>query len=380
MGQQCFSSLTVSAGLLLYQKGCFKIYEQSTMTCKTPPSRDQIVECCHGHLCNMNSTVQLPVKGTVIYYPKCLTSAVWEPPADVQELYLLIELFLHSEYGWSCGLVLAGADKVTHIHSPPSFSAERATPSPVKLSASAVLDGFCWPELHLCVVTLLAPYETEMGETVGKPKRGFEYDLVMVHFPTLSSPSEPADRSPEGEVTWERRRDSYTQSNCCPFCLLFHLNFCLHGSIYIIFIPLILQLHRFVYTLRDSITSALLDLSIKSQGISQKDLSQNITISSMSSETSTFLNKCINAEVKSVCRNVLFYSGSRLFGGYHSLCHKKREWCACCFCLILTVFPFVVNLPSLGLSTTPHNGQCQRPNTILPTCLFQVSWVPWVCR
>lgn len=63
MGHLCFSSLTDSAGSLVYQKGCFKIYEQSTMTCKTPPSRDQIVECCSGHLCNLNSTVELPVKG-----------------------------------------------------------------------------------------------------------------------------------------------------------------------------------------------------------------------------------------------------------------------------------------------------------------------------
>ncbi|XP_056888800.1 activin receptor type-1-like isoform X1 [Takifugu flavidus] len=62
MGHLCFSSLTDSAGSLVYQKGCFKIYEQSTMTCKTPPSRDQIVECCSGHLCNLNSTVELPVK------------------------------------------------------------------------------------------------------------------------------------------------------------------------------------------------------------------------------------------------------------------------------------------------------------------------------
>ncbi|KAL0963775.1 hypothetical protein UPYG_G00313400 [Umbra pygmaea] len=61
IGQQCFSSLTYSEGALVYQKGCFKVYEQSKMTCKTPPSRDQIVECCQGHLCNMNITVELPV-------------------------------------------------------------------------------------------------------------------------------------------------------------------------------------------------------------------------------------------------------------------------------------------------------------------------------
>lgn len=74
MGHQCFSSLTVSTGSLVYQKGCFKVYEQSTLTCKTPPSTEQIVECCHGHLCNMNSTVELPVKGTVLCYPECITS------------------------------------------------------------------------------------------------------------------------------------------------------------------------------------------------------------------------------------------------------------------------------------------------------------------
>lgn len=63
-GHQCFSSLTVNAGSPVYQKGCFKVYEQSTLTCKTPPSRDQIVECCQGHLCNLNSTVELPIRGT----------------------------------------------------------------------------------------------------------------------------------------------------------------------------------------------------------------------------------------------------------------------------------------------------------------------------
>uniref|UniRef100_A0A2I4DAN2 Activin receptor type-1 n=1 Tax=Austrofundulus limnaeus TaxID=52670 RepID=A0A2I4DAN2_AUSLI len=61
-GHQCFSSLTVNAGSPVYQKGCFKVYEQSTLTCKTPPSRDQIVECCQGHLCNLNSTVELPIR------------------------------------------------------------------------------------------------------------------------------------------------------------------------------------------------------------------------------------------------------------------------------------------------------------------------------
>ncbi|XP_051566300.1 activin receptor type-1-like [Myxocyprinus asiaticus] len=62
MGQQCFSSLTLSDGTPVSQKGCFKVYEQGRMTCKTPPSPDQIVECCQAHLCNMNLTVALPVR------------------------------------------------------------------------------------------------------------------------------------------------------------------------------------------------------------------------------------------------------------------------------------------------------------------------------
>ncbi|XP_059355442.1 activin receptor type-1-like isoform X2 [Carassius carassius] len=61
-GQQCFSSLTLSDGTPVSQKGCFKVYEQGRMTCKTPPSPDQIVECCQAHLCNMNLTVRLPVR------------------------------------------------------------------------------------------------------------------------------------------------------------------------------------------------------------------------------------------------------------------------------------------------------------------------------
>ncbi|KAM4731602.1 activin receptor type-1-like isoform 2-T2 [Anableps anableps] len=80
-GHQCFSSLTVSGGSLVYQKGCFKAVEQSTMTCKTPPSREQIVECCHGHLCNMNSTVRLPIKVDELssYNVTTLTMAIVAP-------------------------------------------------------------------------------------------------------------------------------------------------------------------------------------------------------------------------------------------------------------------------------------------------------------
>lgn len=84
LGYQCFSSLAVSGGIIMSQKGCFKVLEQSTMTCKTPPSTDQIVYCCQGHLCNMNITVELPVKGTAQCYPECITYQIVQ---DLQELF-----------------------------------------------------------------------------------------------------------------------------------------------------------------------------------------------------------------------------------------------------------------------------------------------------
>ncbi|XP_044129344.1 activin receptor type-1-like [Bufo gargarizans] len=61
-GQQCFASLSMNDGLLVSQKGCFQVYEQSIMTCKTPPSADQAVDCCQGDLCNMNITAHLQSK------------------------------------------------------------------------------------------------------------------------------------------------------------------------------------------------------------------------------------------------------------------------------------------------------------------------------
>ncbi|MXQ87924.1 hypothetical protein E5288_WYG008831 [Bos mutus] len=62
-GQQCFSSLSINDGFHVYQKGCFQVYEQGKMTCKTPPSPGQAVECCQGDWCNRNITAQLPAKG-----------------------------------------------------------------------------------------------------------------------------------------------------------------------------------------------------------------------------------------------------------------------------------------------------------------------------
>ncbi|KAM4626657.1 activin receptor type-1 [Discoglossus pictus] len=62
-GQQCFASLSINDGVKVYQKGCFQVYEQGKMTCKTPPSPDQAVECCQSDLCNMNITAHLLPRG-----------------------------------------------------------------------------------------------------------------------------------------------------------------------------------------------------------------------------------------------------------------------------------------------------------------------------
>ncbi|KAL2081465.1 hypothetical protein ACEWY4_023318 [Coilia grayii] len=64
MGRQCFSSLSLNNGVFVYQKGCFKVYDQAKLTCKTPPSSTQVVACCTGHLCNINRTVELPVRAS----------------------------------------------------------------------------------------------------------------------------------------------------------------------------------------------------------------------------------------------------------------------------------------------------------------------------
>uniref|UniRef100_A0A3Q1IYY4 Activin receptor type-1 n=1 Tax=Anabas testudineus TaxID=64144 RepID=A0A3Q1IYY4_ANATE len=128
MGHQCFSSLTVNAGSLVYQKGCFKVYEQSTLTCKTPPSRDQIVECCHGHLCNMNSTVELPVKGILPNYSVTTLAVVIVAPIIViiiiSAIAILVFRRIHhnqmerltsrdAEYGTIDGLIASNVGEST---------------------------------------------------------------------------------------------------------------------------------------------------------------------------------------------------------------------------------------------------------------------------
>ncbi|KAI4805320.1 hypothetical protein KUCAC02_009944 [Chaenocephalus aceratus] len=128
LGQQCFSSLTASSGSLMYQKGCFTKYEQSTMTCKTPPSRDQIVECCYGHLCNMNSTVELPVKDEVPSYSVTTLTIVIVAPIIVlivlSAIAILVFRRIHNnqmerltsrdaEYGTIDGLIASNVGEST---------------------------------------------------------------------------------------------------------------------------------------------------------------------------------------------------------------------------------------------------------------------------
>lgn len=66
-GQQCFSSLKMIDGVAVQQKGCLKDDQEGRATCAMPPSLDNVVKCCQGHLCNMNVTVQAPGKGDFIH-------------------------------------------------------------------------------------------------------------------------------------------------------------------------------------------------------------------------------------------------------------------------------------------------------------------------
>ncbi|XP_018597148.1 activin receptor type-1-like [Scleropages formosus] len=131
-GQQCFSSLTMSNGIQVHQKGCFKEYEQSRLNCKTPPSSGQVVECCQGHLCNLDVVVELPVQemsggGDVPYSVTTLTLVIVGPIAVLillSALAVLVFQRLHrsqmerltardAEYGTVDGLIASNVGETT---------------------------------------------------------------------------------------------------------------------------------------------------------------------------------------------------------------------------------------------------------------------------
>ncbi|MFT7819412.1 activin receptor type-1-like [Arapaima gigas] len=131
-GQQCFSSLTVSNGIQVQQKGCFKEYEQSRLNCKTPPSSEQVVECCQGHLCNLDLVVELPVQemstgGDVPYSVTTLTLVIVGPIAVLillSTLAILVFQRIHrsqmerltardAEYGTVDGLIASNVGEST---------------------------------------------------------------------------------------------------------------------------------------------------------------------------------------------------------------------------------------------------------------------------
>lgn len=62
-GQQCFTSLSILNGTSVLQKGCIVANEEGSSRCRSPPTPELVVECCSGDLCNMNVSLQSPVKG-----------------------------------------------------------------------------------------------------------------------------------------------------------------------------------------------------------------------------------------------------------------------------------------------------------------------------
>ena len=64
-GQQCFTSMSVVNGTSVVQRGCIASNEDASSRCGDPAAPELVVECCYGHLCNMNVSLQFPVKGKV---------------------------------------------------------------------------------------------------------------------------------------------------------------------------------------------------------------------------------------------------------------------------------------------------------------------------
>lgn len=65
-GQQCFTSLSVLNGTSVLQKGCVVTDEEGSLHCRNPPTpAELVVECCYGDLCNMNVSLQSPLKGEI---------------------------------------------------------------------------------------------------------------------------------------------------------------------------------------------------------------------------------------------------------------------------------------------------------------------------
>lgn len=65
IGQQCFTSLSILDGASALQKGCIVGNDEGSLRCGGPPSPELVIECCYGDLCNMNVSLQAPVKGEV---------------------------------------------------------------------------------------------------------------------------------------------------------------------------------------------------------------------------------------------------------------------------------------------------------------------------
>lgn len=61
LGSQCFTSLAALNGTLVLRRGC--VGEAESPLCGSAPTAELVVECCHGDLCNMNVSLQSPVKG-----------------------------------------------------------------------------------------------------------------------------------------------------------------------------------------------------------------------------------------------------------------------------------------------------------------------------
>uniref|UniRef100_A0A8C9WAW5 Activin receptor type-1 n=1 Tax=Scleropages formosus TaxID=113540 RepID=A0A8C9WAW5_SCLFO len=133
-GHQCFTSYSVQAGKSLLQRGCVAGSEERAVVCGSPKSSSPRFQCCRGHLCNVNSTMEAsatgnpPVSGgDVPYSVTTLTLVIVGPIAVLillSALAVLVFQRLHrsqmerltardAEYGTVDGLIASNVGETT---------------------------------------------------------------------------------------------------------------------------------------------------------------------------------------------------------------------------------------------------------------------------
>uniref|UniRef100_A0A3P9JWH1 Activin receptor type-1 n=1 Tax=Oryzias latipes TaxID=8090 RepID=A0A3P9JWH1_ORYLA len=109
-GQLCFASLSLLSGKPVFQKGCIVSKEEEVLRCRKSPAPELVVECCSGHLCNMNISLVPPVKGDIFANGVTTLVTVIVAPIIALIFFSALAVFVfrrihHAEYGTIDGLI-----------------------------------------------------------------------------------------------------------------------------------------------------------------------------------------------------------------------------------------------------------------------------------